>query len=89
MCAEERKSALFGEGLDAERLLAYLREHVPDVEGPLEVEQFPAGFSNLTYLVRAGGRYAALVARDAVLATAPLETDGDGAVTRPATTAAS
>jgi aminoglycoside phosphotransferase (APT) family kinase protein len=45
-----------GEELDTERLLAYLREHMPDVEGPLEVEQFPAGFSNLTYLVRAGVR---------------------------------
>ena len=45
-----------GEELDTERLLAYLRAHAPETEGPLEVEQFPAGFSNLTYLVRAGGR---------------------------------
>lgn len=45
-----------GEELDAARLLAYLREHLPELEGPLEVEQFPAGFSNLTYLLRAGGR---------------------------------
>lgn len=45
-----------GEGLDAARLLTYLRERMPELEGPLEVEQFPAGFSNLTYLVRAGNR---------------------------------
>jgi aminoglycoside phosphotransferase (APT) family kinase protein len=42
-----------GEQLDAARLLAYLRAHLPGVEGPLEVEQFPAGYSNLTYLLRA------------------------------------
>ncbi|MBC7932435.1 MAG: phosphotransferase family protein [Rubrivivax sp.] len=45
-----------GEGMDTARLLAYLRERIPELEGPLEVEQFPAGFSNLTYLVRARGR---------------------------------
>ncbi len=43
-----------GEGLDLEKLEPYLREHLPEVEGPLEVEQFPSGFSNLTYLLRAG-----------------------------------
>jgi aminoglycoside phosphotransferase (APT) family kinase protein len=48
-----------GEQLDAARLLEYLRARLPELEnfgGPLAVEQFPAGFSNLTYLVRAGGR---------------------------------
>ena len=45
-----------GEELPNERLLAYLTAHLPDVEGPLVVEQFPAGFSNLTYLLRAGNR---------------------------------
>jgi aminoglycoside phosphotransferase (APT) family kinase protein len=45
-----------GEQLDEARLLAYLRERVPGLDGPLEVEQFPAGFSNLTYVVRVGGR---------------------------------
>lgn len=45
-----------GEGLDGARLLAYLGAALPGVEGPLELEQFPAGYSNLTYLVRAGGR---------------------------------
>lgn len=43
-----------GEGLDLEKLEPYLREHLPEVDGPLSVEQFPSGFSNLTYLLRAG-----------------------------------
>jgi aminoglycoside phosphotransferase (APT) family kinase protein len=45
-----------GEELDVEALGAYLRERLPAAAGPLEVRQFPRGFSNLTYLVRAGGR---------------------------------
>jgi aminoglycoside phosphotransferase (APT) family kinase protein len=44
-----------GEGLDGARLLAYLRARLPGLEGPLVVEQFPSGFSNLTYLLRVGG----------------------------------
>jgi aminoglycoside phosphotransferase (APT) family kinase protein len=43
-----------GEQLDGAKLSEYLREHVPGLDAPLEVEQFPAGFSNLTYAVRAG-----------------------------------
>ncbi len=45
-----------GEELDAERLRSYLGEHLPDLEGDLAVEQFPRGFSNLTYLLRVGDR---------------------------------
>jgi aminoglycoside phosphotransferase (APT) family kinase protein len=45
-----------GEELPNERLLTYLSAHLPGLEGPLMVEQFPAGFSNLTYLLRAGDR---------------------------------
>ena len=45
-----------GEELDREALLRYLRGRVPGIEDDLEVEQFPGGHSNLTYLVRAGGR---------------------------------
>jgi len=45
-----------GEELPIERLLDYLTAHLPGLEGPLTVEQFPAGFSNLTYLLRAGDR---------------------------------
>src|SRR5687768_165413 len=45
-----------GEELPQQTLLAYLKEHLPDLDGPLTVEQFPSGFSNLTYLLRSGDR---------------------------------
>jgi aminoglycoside phosphotransferase (APT) family kinase protein len=45
-----------GEDLPTEVLFQYLSAHLPDLEAPLIVEQFPAGFSNLTYLLRAGDR---------------------------------
>ena len=45
-----------GEELDRERLAAYLGERLPELAGPLAVEQFPRGFSNLTYLLRLGDR---------------------------------
>lgn len=45
-----------GEELDKDRLQAYLGTHLPDLTGPITVEQFPAGHSNLTYLLRAGER---------------------------------
>jgi aminoglycoside phosphotransferase (APT) family kinase protein len=43
-----------GEELDIPRLEAYLRQHMPQIAGPLSVEQFPHGHSNLTYLLRLG-----------------------------------
>lgn len=43
-----------GEELDLVKLSAYLRESLPDLRGELSVEQFPSGFSNLTYLIRLG-----------------------------------
>src|SRR5688572_20268250 len=45
-----------GEDLPREALLAYLKHHLPDLNGALTIEQFPAGFSNLTYLLRIGDR---------------------------------
>ena len=45
-----------GEELDAARLGAFLKTRFPDVGGPLTVEQFPKGYSNLTYLIRVGDR---------------------------------
>jgi aminoglycoside phosphotransferase (APT) family kinase protein len=43
-----------GEELDWDALRAYLREHVPELDGDMEVEQFPNGSANLTYRVRLG-----------------------------------
>jgi aminoglycoside phosphotransferase (APT) family kinase protein len=45
-----------GEELDTGKLAAYLRRHLPEADGELAVEQFPSGYSNLTYLLRLGGR---------------------------------
>src|ERR1700741_1027143 len=45
-----------GEELPQPELLNYLKQHLPDLDGPLTIEKFPAGFSNLTYLVRSGDR---------------------------------
>jgi len=42
-----------GEELDALHLGPYLRENL-ELEGEIEVLQYPAGFSNLTYLLRCG-----------------------------------
>lgn len=43
-----------GEGLDVGTLAAYLRRHLPDISEPIQVQQFPSGYSNLTYLLRIG-----------------------------------
>ena len=45
-----------GEELDVVRLASYLKQNFPELHGPLVVEQFPSGFSNLTYLLRIGER---------------------------------
>lgn len=46
-----------GEEIDAERLGEYLPEAIPGLDtGPVIVEQFPSGYSNLTYLVQVGSR---------------------------------
>jgi aminoglycoside phosphotransferase (APT) family kinase protein len=43
------------EGFDAEAVARFLRERLAELgAAPLEVEQFPAGHSNLTYLLRSG-----------------------------------
>jgi aminoglycoside phosphotransferase (APT) family kinase protein len=41
-----------GEELDVERLAIYLRQHLTGFKSLLAVEQFPSGYSNLTYLLR-------------------------------------
>ncbi len=45
-----------GEELPPDRLRSYLAEHLPELSGPLQIEQFPAGYSNLTYLLRVGSQ---------------------------------
>ena len=43
-----------GEGLSLAALRAYLLANLPGVQGDLAIEQFPRGYSNLTYLLRLG-----------------------------------
>ncbi len=50
-----------GEELDVQTLSAYLRGKIAGVEEGVEVEQFPGGHSNLTYLLR--GQYYEYVLR--------------------------
>ena len=45
-----------GEELDLAAVESFLKSAIPDLEGPLEISQFPSGASNLTYLVKAGDR---------------------------------
>src|ERR1700741_2224808 len=51
-----------GEELDLASLEKYLRDHLPELlpnqsldDATIELEQFPGGHSNLTYLVKLGG----------------------------------
>src|ERR1700752_5176396 len=53
---DQSSSVRPSEELPIESLSEYLSAHLPDVRGPLIVEQFPSGVSNLTYLRRAGNR---------------------------------
>lgn len=43
-----------GEELDIPRLSAYLKSNLPGFREPLQVKQFPSGYSNLTYLLETG-----------------------------------
>lgn len=45
-----------GEELNLAALEPYLKARIPGLGSPLGVEQFPRGYSNLTYLLRAGDR---------------------------------
>ncbi len=53
---DQPKPVRAGEELAGDRLADYLAAHLPDLSGPLTVTQFPAGYSNLTYLLQMGGR---------------------------------
>ena len=44
------------EQLDAAALETHLRSALPDIDGPLVIEQFPKGHSNLTYMIRFGDK---------------------------------
>ncbi len=43
-----------GEELDAKIVVEFLKDNISGLEGDLVVEQFPSGFSNLTYMIKVG-----------------------------------
>ncbi|MBU1170707.1 MAG: phosphotransferase family protein [Proteobacteria bacterium] len=43
-----------GEELEPKILEAYLKDTIDGLSGSLEIQQFPSGFSNLTYLIKVG-----------------------------------
>jgi aminoglycoside phosphotransferase (APT) family kinase protein len=45
-----------GEELSTAQLDAFLQKQIPDLTGSLLMQQFPSGYSNLTYLLRFGER---------------------------------
>ncbi len=51
---QETREMRAGEEIDIERLSAYMRAEFEAAVGAVEITQFPAGSSNLTYLVRVG-----------------------------------
>jgi len=53
---DEPRAVRPGEEVDAVKLSAYLKAAIPGLDGPIEMRQFPSGFSNLTYLVSIGNR---------------------------------
>src|SRR4051794_40691519 len=55
-----------GEELPLDQLQKYLEARFPEMDGPLTIEQFPSGHSNLTYLLHLGSQ-------DLVLRREPFE----------------
>jgi len=51
---DQPTTAREGETPDIKKLNAYLRAHVPEVEEIQSITQFPSGYSNLTFCLRAG-----------------------------------
>jgi aminoglycoside phosphotransferase (APT) family kinase protein len=45
-----------GEELDAGRLQTYLRQNLPGFDQEISIQQFPSGYSNLTYCIKAGAQ---------------------------------
>ncbi len=53
--ADEAEEVRTGDELDVDRLRGFMRRELPELDGDIEVLQFPGGSANLTYLVRVGG----------------------------------
>ncbi len=53
-CTDQPTEIRAGEDLDRHRLGTWLKDTLPRLDGPLTLQQFPSGHSNLTYLIRVG-----------------------------------
>lgn len=53
---DKTKPVREGETFETAKVEAFLKSAIPSLEGTLTVEQFPGGHSNLTYLLKIGGR---------------------------------
>jgi aminoglycoside phosphotransferase (APT) family kinase protein len=53
---DETRPVREGEEFDAKKVEQFLKDSIPGLHGDLTVSQFPGGHSNLTYLIRVGGR---------------------------------
>jgi len=53
---DEPSATREGEELDKKIIYEFLKANLEGIKGELEIKQFPSGFSNLTYLVKAGDR---------------------------------
>jgi aminoglycoside phosphotransferase (APT) family kinase protein len=45
-----------GEEPNVEQLEAYIKQQIPELRGALQIQQFPSGYSNLTYCLQFGER---------------------------------
>jgi aminoglycoside phosphotransferase (APT) family kinase protein len=54
--SDQTKAMRPGEELDLAAVGKYLKSALPELAGETVIEQFPSGHSNLTYLIKVGGR---------------------------------
>ena len=52
--ADQAGAIRSGEELDSARVESFLKDSIPGLQGPMTIQQFPSGHSNLTYLITFG-----------------------------------
>ena len=54
--SDQAKEIRNGEEIDSDRVEAFLRDFIAGLQGPMTIQQFLSGHSNLTYLITCGDR---------------------------------
>ncbi len=54
--SDKAKETRRGEELDVNAVKNFMKDNIKGLEGSIRIQQFPGGYSNLTYLVTAGNR---------------------------------